>query len=122
MSNTSSQNPLRNGHMIPNVSSGSAPSNTSQLLAQRKMFAESQIGRSSFQKLLEPMPPKRPGIAPYRIVLGNVKEKVLLTYSCFNYIKYAITSYMATFIFNILVLLVWDFFSGTCMPMSDGPF
>ncbi|XP_015895770.3 phosphoenolpyruvate carboxylase 4 [Ziziphus jujuba] len=52
---------------------------SSQLLAQRKLFAESQIGRSSFQKLLEPSAPHRPGIAPYRIVLGNVKEKLVKT-------------------------------------------
>ncbi|GAY63941.1 hypothetical protein CUMW_229670 [Citrus unshiu] len=49
------------------------------LLAQRKIFAESQIGRSSFQKLLEPSLPQRSGIAPYRIVLGNVKEKLMKT-------------------------------------------
>ncbi|KAJ4710605.1 Phosphoenolpyruvate carboxylase [Melia azedarach] len=40
---------------------------------------ESKIGRSSFQKLLEPRPPQLPGIAPYRIVLGNVKEKLMKT-------------------------------------------
>ncbi|XP_057447942.1 phosphoenolpyruvate carboxylase 4-like [Lotus japonicus] len=50
-----------------------------QLLAQRKLYAESQIGRSSFQKLLEPKLPQRPGIAPYRVVLGNVKDKLLRT-------------------------------------------
>lgn len=53
---------------------------STQLLAQRKIFAESQIGRSSFQKLLEPSLPQLPGIAPYRIVLGNVKEKVLFLF------------------------------------------
>ncbi|XP_061339264.1 phosphoenolpyruvate carboxylase 4-like isoform X2 [Gastrolobium bilobum] len=53
--------------------------NSSQLLAQRKLFAESQIGRSSFQKLLEPKLPQRPGIAPYRVVLGNVKDKLQRT-------------------------------------------
>ncbi|WCJ35701.1 phosphoenolpyruvate carboxylase 4 [Euphorbia peplus] len=50
-----------------------------QLLAQRKLFAESKIGRSSFHKLLEPSLPERPGIAPYRIVLGNVKDKLMKT-------------------------------------------
>ncbi|KAM1741112.1 hypothetical protein ACFX12_011278 [Malus domestica] len=79
MSNPSSQNPFRNGHTIPNGSSGSPPSNSSRLLNQRKMFAESQIGRSSFQKLLEPRPPQRSGIAPYRVVLGNVKDKLMKT-------------------------------------------
>lgn len=66
-----------------NNSQSSGPSRTSlsssQLLVQRKLFAESQIGRSSFQKLLEPSLPQRPGIAPYRIVLGNVKEKLMKT-------------------------------------------
>lgn len=66
-----------------NNSQSSVPSRTSlsssQLLVQRKLFAESQIGRSSFQKLLEPSLPQRPGIAPYRIVLGNVKEKLMKT-------------------------------------------
>ncbi|KAL6011012.1 Phosphoenolpyruvate carboxylase 4 [Asimina triloba] len=46
-----------------------------QLIAQRKKFAESHIGRTSFHKLLEPSLPERPEIAPYRVVLGNVKEK-----------------------------------------------
>ncbi|XVE91355.1 hypothetical protein REPUB_Repub01dG0002500 [Reevesia pubescens] len=52
---------------------------STQLLAQRKLFAESQIGRSSFHKLLEPSSSLLPGIAPYRIVLGDVKEKLLKT-------------------------------------------
>jgi phosphoenolpyruvate carboxylase len=43
----------------------------------RKLFKESNIGRSSsFQKLLEPSLSDRPGITPYRVVLGNLKEKV----------------------------------------------
>ncbi|XP_068327829.1 phosphoenolpyruvate carboxylase 4-like isoform X2 [Pyrus communis] len=77
MSSPSSQSPFLNGHTIPNGSSGSPSSNSSRLLNQRKMFAESQIGRSSFQKLLEPRPPQRSGIAPYRVVLGNVKDKLM---------------------------------------------
>ncbi|KAF9626063.1 hypothetical protein IFM89_030731 [Coptis chinensis] len=52
---------------------------TGQLHAQRKTFSESQIGKSNFQKLLEPSLPQLPGIAPYRIVLGNVKEKLMKT-------------------------------------------
>lgn len=51
--------------------------NSSQLLAQRKLFAESQIGRTSFQRLLESSSSHTPGLAPYRVVLGDVKEKVL---------------------------------------------
>lgn len=51
--------------------------NSSQVVAQRKLFAESQIGRTSFHKLLEPSSSQKPGMAPYRIVLGDVKEKVL---------------------------------------------
>jgi len=51
---------------------------SSQLSTPRKLFAESMIGRASFQKLLEPSQPQAPGIAPYRVVLGNVKEKVLI--------------------------------------------
>ncbi|ESW25309.1 hypothetical protein PHAVU_003G024800 [Phaseolus vulgaris] len=50
-----------------------------QLLAQRKLFAESQTGRTSFHRLLEPKLPQLPGIAPYRVVLGNVKDKLLRT-------------------------------------------
>ncbi|KAK9114715.1 hypothetical protein Syun_021512 [Stephania yunnanensis] len=61
------------------ISQKSGSFNSSQLLAQRKLFAESQIGRASFQKLLEPSLPQFPGIAPYRIVLGNVKEKLMKT-------------------------------------------
>ncbi|KAI5435768.1 Phosphoenolpyruvate carboxylase 4 [Lathyrus oleraceus] len=41
-------------------------------------YQESQTGKSGFQKLLEPQLPQLPGIAPYRVVLGNVKDKVLL--------------------------------------------
>ncbi|KAK8511822.1 hypothetical protein V6N13_029411 [Hibiscus sabdariffa] len=52
---------------------------SSQLLAQRKLFAESTIGRSSFHKLLEPSSSLRPGIAPYRIILGDLKEKLMKT-------------------------------------------
>ncbi|KAL2546335.1 Phosphoenolpyruvate carboxylase 4 [Forsythia ovata] len=52
---------------------------SSQLLAQRKLFAESQIGRTSFQRLLEPSSSQQPGIAPYRVVLGFVKEMLLKT-------------------------------------------
>ncbi|XP_057809948.1 phosphoenolpyruvate carboxylase 4 isoform X2 [Salvia miltiorrhiza] len=51
-------------------------STSSQLLLQRRQFAESQIGRTSFQKLLEPSSSQIPGIAPYRVVLGDVKEKL----------------------------------------------
>ncbi|CAH9119612.1 unnamed protein product [Cuscuta europaea] len=53
--------------------------NSSQLLTQRKLFAESQVGRTSFHKLLEPSPSQKPGLAPYRIVLGHIKEKLLNT-------------------------------------------
>ncbi|XP_058088599.1 phosphoenolpyruvate carboxylase 4-like [Magnolia sinica] len=64
--------------------SSSAPSTprsfmSSQLVAQRKLLTDSQMGKSSFEKLLEPSLPQRPGIAPYRIVLGNVKDKLLKT-------------------------------------------
>ncbi|XP_004496214.1 phosphoenolpyruvate carboxylase 4 [Cicer arietinum] len=50
--------------------------NSSQPLSQRKLFTESQTGKSTFQKLLEPQLPQLPGIAPYRVVLGNVKDKL----------------------------------------------
>ncbi|KAL5078788.1 hypothetical protein RYX36_007209 [Vicia faba] len=50
-----------------------------QLLAQRKLYAESHMGRSSFQKLLEPKLPHLPGIAPYRVFLGDVKDKLQRT-------------------------------------------
>ncbi|KAB1206468.1 Phosphoenolpyruvate carboxylase 4 [Morella rubra] len=61
------------------VTPRSASFNSSQLIAQRKHFAESQIGRSSFQKLLEPRVSHSSGIAPYRIVLGHVKDKLIKT-------------------------------------------
>ncbi|CAD5191322.1 unnamed protein product [Musa acuminata subsp. malaccensis] len=67
-----SQSSLAGSSKIPRSSS-------SQLLAQRKLFAESQIGRSSFRKLLEPSLHQRPGITPYRVVLGNVKDKLMKT-------------------------------------------
>uniref|UniRef100_A0ACD5VNE0 Uncharacterized protein n=1 Tax=Avena sativa TaxID=4498 RepID=A0ACD5VNE0_AVESA len=46
---------------------------------RKMLFTESKIGRSSFRKLLEPSLSDRPGITPYRIVLGNVKEKMMKT-------------------------------------------
>ncbi|XP_042502580.1 phosphoenolpyruvate carboxylase 4 [Macadamia integrifolia] len=74
VSNSSSSNNLQT------VVTPRSPSfNSNQLLARRKLFSESQIGRASFQKLLEPSLPQRPGIAPYRVVLGNVKEKLMKT-------------------------------------------
>ncbi|XP_042413367.1 phosphoenolpyruvate carboxylase 4-like isoform X1 [Zingiber officinale] len=54
-------------------------SSSSQHPAQRKLFVESQIGRSNFQKLLEPSLHQRPGFTPYRVFLGNVKDKLLKT-------------------------------------------
>lgn len=63
----------------PSAMVRSASFSSSQLLTQRKLFAESQIGRSSFHKLLEPSLSQRPGIAPYRIVLGDIKEKLMRT-------------------------------------------
>jgi phosphoenolpyruvate carboxylase len=80
---------ITNGSTANSDSHQSAPSprgsfTSSQLLAQRKLLAESKIVRSSFQKLLEPSLPQRPGIAPYRIVLGHVKDKVLLLSAASN--------------------------------------
>ncbi|ONK66264.1 uncharacterized protein A4U43_C06F5910 [Asparagus officinalis] len=48
------------------------------LITQRKLL-ESQTGRSSFRKLLEPSLHQRPGIASYRVVLGHVKDKLMKT-------------------------------------------
>ncbi|KAL2601463.1 hypothetical protein AAZV13_10G169700 [Glycine max] len=60
---------------LPGTSSANS-SASSAALGQKKLYAESQTGKSTFQKLLEPMLPQLPGIAPYRIVLGNVKDKL----------------------------------------------
>ncbi|XP_059445639.1 phosphoenolpyruvate carboxylase 4 isoform X1 [Corylus avellana] len=76
---------FQNGHSANSstaqsaVISRSTSFNSSQHIAQRKVFAESQMGRSSFQKLLEPRISQSPGIAPYRIVIGNVKDKLMKT-------------------------------------------
>ncbi|XP_055802706.1 phosphoenolpyruvate carboxylase 4 [Solanum dulcamara] len=59
-----------------NITPRSASLSSSQLL-QRKLVAETQVGKASFQKLMEPSSSQKPGIAPYRIVLGDVKEKLL---------------------------------------------
>ena len=45
-------------------------------LALRKVFSESQVEKGSFKKLLEPSVPQKSVISPYRIVLGDIKEKV----------------------------------------------
>ncbi|CAN4125209.1 unnamed protein product [Withania somnifera] len=73
-SSKNSEKAYGNGNITPR----SASLSSSQLL-QRKLFVETQVGRASFQKLMEPSSSQRPGIAPYRIVLGDVKEKLLKT-------------------------------------------
>lgn len=73
-----------------------------QLLAQRKLFAESQIGRTSFHRLLEPKLPQHPTIAPYRVVLGNVKDKVLLQ-QCYK------TGHLDPYILLLLLYFVQDY-------------
>ncbi|KHN07717.1 Phosphoenolpyruvate carboxylase 4 [Glycine soja] len=84
-SNGGSQNVRSSIPILPNSSSSlvsmtRSPSfNSSQLVAQRKLFAESQIGRTSFKRLLEPKVPQVPGIAPYRVVLGYIKDKLQRT-------------------------------------------
>lgn len=75
--------PPINLHSSSTGSTPSTPRSSSQLIAQRKL-SESQTGQSSFQKLLEPSLPQRPGLAPYRIVLGNVKDKVIFFFSSVN--------------------------------------
>ncbi|XP_057962603.1 phosphoenolpyruvate carboxylase 4 [Malania oleifera] len=78
--NTFANGSVANSSNFQSATAPRAPAfNSSQLLAQRKLFAESKIGRSSFQKLLEPSQPQRAGIAPYRIFLGNVKDKLMKT-------------------------------------------
>ncbi|KAK1378143.1 hypothetical protein POM88_024887 [Heracleum sosnowskyi] len=67
-----------------NTSTSGSPQTTpraasSSLLAQRIFFDESQIGRTSFHKLPEPSLFQRPGIAPYRIIIRDVKEKLART-------------------------------------------
>ena len=59
-------------------------SSPNHLIAQRKLYAESQTGRSSFQKLLEPSLPQHPGIPPYRVVLGHIKNKVSFSFNLNN--------------------------------------
>ncbi|XP_022881907.1 phosphoenolpyruvate carboxylase 4-like isoform X1 [Olea europaea var. sylvestris] len=72
-----------NGSNLDNAQSAVTPKaasfSSSQLLAQRKLFSESQIGHTNFQRLLEPSSSQKPGIVPYRVVLGFVKEMLLKT-------------------------------------------
>lgn len=86
----SSDGPYENGNSATGSTSASTnihsprllqsnPFGSNQLHVQRKTLSESQMGNSNFQKLLEPSLPQLPGIAPYRIVLGNVKEKLMKT-------------------------------------------
>ncbi|KAL6982225.1 Phosphoenolpyruvate carboxylase 4, partial [Sarracenia purpurea var. burkii] len=70
---------IANSNNTSLATSRSASFSSNPLLAQRKLFAESQMGRTSFQKLLEPSPSQSPTIAPYRIVLGNVKDTLVKT-------------------------------------------
>ncbi|KAI3719929.1 hypothetical protein L6452_20835 [Arctium lappa] len=78
---TSSSTSRQNYQKLQGSGSPSQPTTPkgSQLLAQRKMFAESQVGRASFQRLLEPSMPQKSTISPYRIILGDVKEKLMNT-------------------------------------------
>ncbi|CAL5419094.1 unnamed protein product [Camellia sinensis] len=69
---------IANSNNSPAVSPRSASFSSSQL-AQKKLFGESQIGRTSFEKLLEPSMPQQPTMAPYRIVLGHVKDTLVKT-------------------------------------------
>eukprot|EP01018_Ginkgo_biloba_P007748 Gb_40755 [translate_table: standard] len=46
---------------------------------RRKTFIESNVGKSSFDKILHPSVTRRPDIAPYRVVLGHVREKLIRT-------------------------------------------
>lgn len=45
----------------------------------RKKTSEFNVGKSSFDKIINPSIPQRPDIAPYRIVLGHVREKLIST-------------------------------------------
>ncbi|KAG2377133.1 Phosphoenolpyruvate carboxylase [Vigna angularis] len=67
--------PSSSAASLASMSRSPSFNSSQQLLAQRKLFAESQIGRTSFHRLLEPKLPQHPTIAPYRVVLGNVKDK-----------------------------------------------
>ncbi|KAK9074469.1 hypothetical protein SSX86_007067 [Deinandra increscens subsp. villosa] len=62
-----------------NGSSSQSTSPKGSLLIQRKLFADTQAGRASFQKLLQPSMPQNSSLSPYRIILGDVKEKLMNT-------------------------------------------
>lgn len=71
-----------NGPGSPLASPRLARSGSNLLLSgmagqQGKMLAELNAPKSSFRKLLEPSR-LRPGTAPYRVVLGHIKEKVAI--------------------------------------------
>jgi phosphoenolpyruvate carboxylase len=71
-----------NGSGTPLASPRLARSGSNLLLAgmpgqQGKMLAELNAPKSSFRKLLEPSR-LRPGTAPYRVVLGHIKDKVTI--------------------------------------------
>uniref|UniRef100_A0A453DNP1 phosphoenolpyruvate carboxylase n=1 Tax=Aegilops tauschii subsp. strangulata TaxID=200361 RepID=A0A453DNP1_AEGTS len=72
-----SHSPVQSPGRRPASSHMSRTPSGSQL--RKMLFTESKIGRSSFRKLLEPSLSDKPGITPYRIVLGNVKEKMMKT-------------------------------------------
>lgn len=84
-------NATNSGNAQPAVTPRASSFSSGQLLLQRRQFAESQIGRTSFQKLLEPSSSQIPGLAPYRVVLGDVKEKVLFWFQTSETMK--ISSY-----------------------------
>nr|XP_043626983.1 phosphoenolpyruvate carboxylase 4 [Erigeron canadensis] len=77
---TSSKSSSQNNQKSQETGGSSQPTTPKgSLLVQRKMFAESQVGRASFQRLLEPSIPQKSTISPYRIVLGDVKQKLMNT-------------------------------------------
>ncbi|XP_039143170.1 phosphoenolpyruvate carboxylase 4 isoform X2 [Dioscorea cayenensis subsp. rotundata] len=70
------------GNLSRQNRTSSAPTSLNSIKTSSSEISSGTIsgeGRSSFRKLLEPSLNQRPGIAPYRVVLGNVKDKLIKT-------------------------------------------
>lgn len=96
----------------PVSASRSSPFSSNQL--QRKI-ADTQIGRFSFQKLLEPSLPQHAGISPFRVVLGHVKDKVR---------SFLLTSklvFLIEFIHSVIknTSISWRYICGTFFLQSN---
>lgn len=89
---------------------------------KKKSSSESNLNKSSVDRLLHPSLSGRPDIAPYRIVLGHVREKVGCSHSLdipaknLPVIKFELNENWARFNYLELNFKVQKYLGNTCLP------